>query len=78
MPVVNSILKTSSFQSAHSISTSKNGKDYVGESILQTSNDSYKRSCNVCNVEIEMRKIGYRWGAYVPHNKERHKCENNE
>ena len=78
LAVVNSILKTSSFQSAHSINTSKNGKDYVGESILQTSNDSYKRSCNVCNVEIEMRKIGDRWGAYVPNNKERHKCENNE
>ena len=78
LAVVNSILKTSSFQSAHSISTSKNGKDYVGESILQTSNDSYKRSCNVCNVEIEMRKIGDRWGAYAHNSEERHKCENNE
>ena len=68
LAVVNSMLKTSSFQSAHSISTS----------ISQTSNDSYTRPCNVCNIEIEMRKIGDRWGAYAPNSEERHKCENNE
>ena len=78
LAVVNSMLKTSSFQSAHSISTSKNGKDYVDESISQTSNDSYTRPCNACNIEIEMRKIGDRWGAYAPNSEERHKCENNE
>tara|TARA_B110000263_G_scaffold247977_1_gene261910 strand:+ start:1816 stop:2157 length:342 start_codon:yes stop_codon:yes gene_type:complete len=78
LAVVNSILKTSSFQSAHSIGASKNEKDYADESISQTSNDSYNRSCNVCNVEIEMRKIGDRWGAYTHNSEERHKCENNE
>jgi len=78
LAVVNSMLKNSSFQPAHSISKSKNEEDYVGGSISQTSNDSYKRSCNVCNVEIEMRKIGDRWGAYIPNSEERHKCENNE
>ena len=78
LAVVNSILKTSSFQSAHSISASKNEKDYADESISPTSNDSYNRSCNVCNVEIEMRKIGDRWGAYTHNSEERHKCENNE
>ena len=47
-------------------------------SIPQTSNNSYKKSCNVCQVEIEMRKIDNRWGAYVLNSENRHQCDNDE
>ena len=43
-----------------------------------SSSNSYRKSCNVCHVEIEMRKIGDRWGAYMTDGDERHKCESNE
>ena len=44
----------------------------------ESSSNSYRKSCNVCHVEIEMRKIGDRWGAYMTDGDERHKCESNE
>ena len=72
LAVVNSVLKSNSFQSAQTITQSNNMIN------PESSSNSYRKSCNVCHVEIEMRKIGDRWGAYVIDSDERHKCENNE
>ena len=77
LAVVNNMLKTSSFQSAYSIKTQNQETEYDPETSPQ-SNNSYKKSCNMCQIEIEMRKLDDRWGAYVPDSEERHKCENNE
>ena len=73
LAVVNSVLKSNSFQSAQTITQSNNMINQES-----SSSNSYRKSCNVCHVEIEMRKIGDRWGAYVIDNDERHKCENHE
>ena len=73
LAVVNSVLKSTSFQSAQTITHSNNMINQES-----SSSNSYRKSCNVCHVEIEMRKIGDRWGAYVIDSDERHKCENNE
>ena len=73
LAVVNSVLKSNSFQSAQAITQSNNTINQKS-----SSSNSYRKSCNVCHVEIEMRKIGDRWGAYVIDNDERHKCESNE
>ena len=72
LAVVNSVLKSNSFQSAQNITQSNN---MINQ---ESSSNSYRKSCNVCHIEIEMRKIGDRWGAYVLDSDERHKCENNE
>ena len=72
LAVVNSVLKSNSFQSAQAITQSNN---MINQ---ESSSNSYRKSCNVCHVEIEMRKIGDRWGAYVVDSDERHKCDNNE
>ena len=72
LAVVNSVLKSNSFQSAQTITQSNN---MINQ---ESSSNLYRKSCNVCHVEIEMRKIGDRWGAYVLDSDERHKCENNE
>ena len=73
LAVVNSVLKSNSFQSAQAITQSNNMINPES-----SSSNSYRKSCNVCHVEIEMRKIGDRWGAYVTDGDERHKCESNE
>ena len=73
LAVVNSVLKSNSFQSAQTIPQFNN----TGNPESSSSN-SYRKSCNVCQVEIEMRKIDDRWGAYVLDSDERHKCENND
>ena len=72
LAVVNSVLKSNSFQSAQAITQSNN---MINQ---ESSSNSYRKSCNVCQIEIEMRKIGDRWGAYVTDGDERHKCESNE
>tara|TARA_B100001245_G_C22732449_1_gene355507 strand:+ start:135 stop:476 length:342 start_codon:yes stop_codon:yes gene_type:complete len=78
LSVIDNILKLSSFQPAQSIkSLNLDGKSQ-NTSIPQTSNNSYKKSCNVCQVEIEMRKIDDRWGAYILNSENRHQCDNNE
>ena len=73
LAVVNSVLKSTSFQSAHTITQSNNVLNQES-----SSSNSYRKSCNMCQVEIEMRKIADRWGAYTIDSEERHKCENNE
>tara|TARA_B100000029_G_scaffold513861_1_gene614690 strand:- start:5723 stop:6049 length:327 start_codon:yes stop_codon:yes gene_type:complete len=73
LAVVNSVLKSSSFQPAHTITKSNS---MVNQGSL--SSNSYRKSCNVCQVEIEMRKIDDRWGAYILDSDERHKCDNDE
>ena len=73
LAVVNSVLKSTSFQSAHTITQSNNVLNHES-----SSSNSYRKSCNMCQVEIEMRKIADRWGAYAIDGEERHKCENNE
>jgi|TARA_B100001750_G_C15459011_1_gene573154 hypothetical protein len=78
LSVINNILKSSSFQSAQSIKSLNPDGMSRNTSIPQTSNNSYKKSCNVCQVEIEMRKIDNRWGAYVLNSENRHQCDNDE
>ena len=73
LAVVNSVLKSNSFQSAQTITQSNNVLNQES-----SSSNSYRKSCNMCQVEIEMRKIDDRWGAYMLDSDERHKCENND
>tara|TARA_B000000460_G_scaffold233097_1_gene192546 strand:+ start:236 stop:556 length:321 start_codon:yes stop_codon:yes gene_type:complete len=69
LEIVDGILKASSFQPAKSI------KHPLSEVKSSPSMRTYKKSCNKCNVEIEMRKVGEKWGAYTIDSDLHHKCD---
>ncbi|HIM82243.1 MAG TPA: hypothetical protein EYM50_00635 [Nitrososphaerales archaeon] len=69
LEIVDSVLKTSSFQSATFF------KQPISDIKSTSSSSAYKKLCNKCNVEIEMRKINEKWGAYTVSSDLHHKCD---
>lgn len=82
LDVINRILRTSSFQPAKHIKQSNSQFEQAinqhSSQPITNNNNSYQKLCNKCKVEIEMRKVDEKWGAYIPNSNERHKCVNNE
>tara|TARA_Y100000815_G_C13074972_1_gene399684 strand:+ start:189 stop:509 length:321 start_codon:yes stop_codon:yes gene_type:complete len=70
--IVDSILKNSSFQSAKFIKRS------ISDIKNPSSRTIYKKLCNKCNVEIEMRQINGKWGAYTVGSDIRHNCDTHD
>ena len=69
LEIVDGILKDSSFQSAKFI------KQPISDVKNTPSKRTYKKLCNKCNVEIEMRQVDEKWGAYTVDSDLRHKCD---